>query len=100
MELTAALARVFVHAMMLLNARHALGTVAAHAVRCWRTTGGVVSTTVTPVGYPDDRYLTAPMWWDRQTYADLAAADQLPRLIDESAQLVAFGRPGLPASAA
>jgi hypothetical protein len=49
--------------------------------------GWVVSTTVAPVAHPDDRYLTAPMWWDRKTYADLTEADQLPRLIDESAQL-------------
>ena len=98
-ELTAALARVFVHSMTLLDVCYALGTVAAHAVRCWQTTGGVVSTTVTPVAYPDHRYLTAPMWWDRKTYADLTAADQLPRLIDESAQLCVTGRPGLPAPA-
>jgi hypothetical protein len=57
-ELTAALAKVFVHSMTLLDVCNALGTVAAHAVRCWRTTGGVVSTTVTPVAYPDHRYLT------------------------------------------
>jgi hypothetical protein len=99
-ELTAALARVFVHSMALLNVRHALGTVAAHAVARWQTTGGVVSPRVAPVGYPDGRYLTSPMWWDRETFADLAAAEQLPRLIDESAQLCDVDRPGLSAPAA
>ncbi len=98
-ELTAALARIFVHSMTLLNVRHVLGTVAAHAVGCWQTTGGVVSRTVSTVAYPDDRYRTAPMWWDRATYADLTAADQLPRLIDESAQLGEHDRPGLSAIA-
>ncbi len=97
-ELTAAIARVFVHSMTLLGARHALGTVAAHAVARWQTTGGTVSRTVAPVAYPDDRYLTSPMWWDRETYADLAAADQLPRLIDESAQLNHHDRPGMSAT--
>jgi hypothetical protein len=62
-------------------------TVAAHAVQRWQTTGGVVSAAVTPVGYPDDRYLTKLMWWDSRTYADLAAADQLPLLMDEATQL-------------
>ncbi len=100
MELTAALARVFVHSMTLLGARHALGTVAAHAVGRWRTTGGVVCAAVAPVAYPDDRYLTSPMWWDRETYPDLAAAEQLPRLIDESAQFCDAGRPDLSAPAA
>ena len=98
-ELTAALARIFVHSMALLNVRHVLGTVAAHAVRCWQTTGGVVSRTVTPVAYPDDRYRTAAMWWDRDTYADHTASEQLARLIDESAQLHKLHRPGLSATA-
>jgi len=98
-ELTAALARIFVHSMTLLNVRYVLGTVAAHAVRCWQTTGGVVSGRVTPVAYPDDRYLTSPMWWDREAYVDLTAAEQLPRLIDESAQLCQVGRPGLSTNA-
>ena len=98
-ELTAALARVFVHSMVLLNARHVLGTVAAHAVARWQSTGGVVSATVAPVAYPDDRYLTSPMWWDRETYADLTVAEQLPRLIDESAQFCGAGRAGLSAPA-
>jgi hypothetical protein len=40
------------------------------------------------------------MWWDRETFADLAAAEQLPRLIDESAQLCDVDRPGLSAPAA
>ena len=66
LELTAALARVFVDAMTRLDVCSALGTVAAYVVRRWQTTGGVVSTTVAPVAHPDDRYLTAPMWWDRR----------------------------------
>jgi hypothetical protein len=66
----------------------------AQAVARWQTTGGVVSPRVAPVGYPDDRYLTSPMWWDRETYADLAAPNQLPLLIDESAQFCDAGRPG------
>ncbi|MGS0688040.1 hypothetical protein ACVBEQ_23265 [Nakamurella sp. GG22] len=100
MEVTAALARVFVHSMTLLNVRYALGTVAAHAVARWQTTGGVVSATVPPVAYPDDRYLTSAMWWDRESYADLATAEQLPRLIDESAQFGGADHPGLSAPAA
>ncbi|WP_090478327.1 hypothetical protein [Nakamurella panacisegetis] len=86
-DLTDALARIFVHALRLTGARYALGAVAQHAVRRWQTTGGVNSQGVHPVPYPDDRYLTVPMWWDRDTYAQLAIADQLPRLLDESAQL-------------
>lgn len=86
-ELSNALARMFVHAMSLLGVRHAFCTVAIHAVRRWATTGGVISRDVTPVAYPDDRYLTTLMWWDRLTLADLTAPHQLARIMDESAAL-------------
>ncbi len=86
-ELTAALARIFIHSLTLMNVRYVMATVGAHAVKRWQTTGGVVSGNVAAVNYPDDRYRTVLMWWDRQHFADLADADQLPFLLDESAQL-------------
>jgi hypothetical protein len=86
-ELSAALARIFIHSMTLLDARYAMCTVGAHAVQRWQTTGGVVSSAVAPVAYPDDRYLTKLMWWDSQNYHKLAAAEQLPLVIKEAAQL-------------
>ena len=64
-DLTAALARVFLHATRLTGVRFALGTVATHAVPKWSTTGGEISSRVTPVAYPDARYRTVPMWWDK-----------------------------------
>lgn len=64
-ELTAALARIFLHAIRLTGVRYALCTVATHAVPKWSTTGGEISLEVTPVAYPDPRYRTVPMWWDR-----------------------------------
>ena len=93
-ELTAGLARIFIHSMNLMGVRYALGTVATHAVKRWQTTGGVVSANVLPVAYPDDRYRTVLMWWDRKTFADLAVVEQLPASIDESAQLAASAQPG------
>lgn len=86
-QLTNALARIFVHSLRLTGARYALGTVAQHAVPRWRTTGGAVSEEVAPVAYPTPRYRTVPMWWDRETFADLAAPEQLPFILDEMAQL-------------
>jgi len=88
-ELTGALARFFVHTLALLNARYVMCTVAAHAVNRWQSTGGVVNTRVAPVAYPDERYRTRLMLWDKQTYASLAATEQLPLLIGEAAQLTA-----------
>ena len=86
-ELTAALARFFVHSMSLLDARYAICTVAAHAVKKWQTTGGVVNTRVAPVAYPDQRYLTRLMIWDQQNCCGLTTAEQLQFLVGETAQL-------------
>ncbi|SDP19460.1 hypothetical protein SAMN04515671_3204 [Nakamurella panacisegetis] len=87
--LTNAMARIFVHTLTLMDVRYALGTVARHARRRWQTTGGTVSEDVCPVAYPDARYQTVPMWWDRETFADLSAAHQLPHIVYEAAQLSA-----------
>jgi hypothetical protein len=87
-----ALARIFVHAIGVMNVRYAVGTVPSHAVERWQTSGGVVSRDVVPVAYPDDRYRTVLMWWDRETYADRALLGQIPAIIDESAQLAAYSR--------
>lgn len=88
--LTAALARAFVHSMDVLQARFALCTAAAHAVTRWQTSGGVVATDVPPVAYPDERYRTLLMWWDRTRIADLVATAQYEALTAESDLL--FGR--------
>lgn len=91
--LTAALARGFVHAMDVLHARYALCTAAEHAVIRWQTSGGVVATDVAAVAYPDERYRTVLMWWDREQVVDLIAADQYAALMRESDLLFA-SRPG------
>ncbi len=88
--LTAALARAFVHAMDVLQVRYALCTAAAHAVTRWQTSGGVVASDVPPVAYPDERYRTMLLWWDRTRIAELLTADQLNALHRESHTL--FGR--------
>lgn len=85
-ELTDALARIALHSIRLMDVRWAMCTVAQHAVARWRTTGGVVSSEVCPVAFPDDRYRTVLMWWDRETFAQLTVAEQLPCILQESAQ--------------
>lgn len=93
-ELTAALARVFLHAIRLTGVRYALGTVATHAVPKWSTTGGEISSEVTPVAYPDQRYRTVPMWWDR----DKPLMPKLAALMDdEHRRLRISGIPGISA---
>jgi hypothetical protein len=88
--LIAALARAFVHAMDLMQVRYALCTAAHHAAKRWQTSGGVVATEVDPVPYPDARYRTRLMWWDREQLGELITAEQRAALAAESDQL--FGR--------
>jgi hypothetical protein len=88
--LIAALARAFVHAMDVLQVRHALCTAAEHAAPRWQTSGGVVATDVAAVAYPDHRYRTMLMWWDRNEVAQLITSDQNAALTRESKLL--FGR--------
>ena len=90
-ELTAALARTFVHLLTLMGVRYALCTAAGHAVPRWQSVGGVIATDVAAVAYPDDRYQTSLMWWDRQRVFDTIASDQIPMILLESACL--FGAP-------
>ena len=88
-ELTDALARMFIHALRLMDVRYAFGTVAQHAIRRWQTTGGVVCQDVAAVAYPTAAYSTVLMCWDSREFADLASPHQLHPLMSEAAQLTA-----------
>lgn len=87
--LTSALARAFIHAMDLLCVRHAMCTAAGHAISRWQTSGGVVSGGVAAVPYPDARYETKLMWWDRNQVARLLSDEAVGALLSESDQLFA-----------
>jgi hypothetical protein len=86
-ELTTAMARIFVHAMTLSKVRYAFCTAASHAVPRWQSSGGVVSTDVAPVAYPDERYWTLPLWWDREHVYDSVSLEQRRAILQESSQL-------------
>jgi hypothetical protein len=92
-ELTAAMARIFVHAVNLSGVRYAFCTAASHAVPRWQSGGGVVSTDVAPVAYPDDRYLTMLLWWDRQNIAASISSEQSRAIARESSQLARRSTP-------
>ncbi len=85
--LTSALARGFIHAMDLLRVRHAMCTAARHAITRWEASGGVVSADVAAVPYPDERYETKLMWWDRDQVDRLLSDESVGALLSESALL-------------
>ena len=85
------LARCYVHAMDLLQARFACCSSAGQAVKRWATSGGRVVDGVAPVAYPDARYQTVMLWWDRKLVDRLSEPSQLERIAREGRALVDQG---------
>jgi hypothetical protein len=82
-SLTNALARFPLHSALLLDAKFAMATSGAHVLARWRTTGGVVAAQVPATPYPDERYQTKMMWWDRSTFSLHAEPSQITRIASE-----------------
>jgi molybdopterin/thiamine biosynthesis adenylyltransferase len=85
--LSNALARCGVHAMNWFGARFFICSCATRTAPRWETTGGRRLEGFDPIAYPDDRYQTVMLWWDRDRIARLAAPDQWSCIVDESDQL-------------
>ena len=49
--------------------------------------GGVVASKIPATPYPDDRYRTKMMWWDRSTFANHADPEQVSKIFNEMAIL-------------
>ncbi|MDP7705043.1 hypothetical protein [Mycobacterium sp. TY815] len=83
-----ALARTALPIMALLGVQFVMATAAAHVLDRWRASGGVVAATIPAVAYPDERYRTKMMWWDRSTMANHADPKQLSRMYKETGELM------------
>ena len=81
-RLSTALARTPFHAMVLLDIQFCMATSAPHVLERWRTSGAVVAP-IPATPYPDERYRTKMMWYDRRTFANHAAAEQIPKIMNE-----------------
>lgn len=66
-KLSAALARVALPTMERLHSRYVMATAADHVLARWASSGGRVDAEIPAAAYPDDRYRTRLMWWDRRT---------------------------------
>lgn len=84
---SSALARCYVHSLDQIGVRYALCTASDHAVRQWETSGGRAVPGLTPVPYPDERYRTVLLWWDRHEIARTATAEQQANIWAETTQL-------------
>lgn len=87
-----ALARCYVHAMDVLDVQFACCSAAGHAVRRWQSAGGRLVKELAAVPYPDHRYETVMLWWDRRTVHRLANPEQVRRIRREREQLRIWGQ--------
>ncbi|MEH3155300.1 MAG: hypothetical protein PGN29_08090 [Gordonia paraffinivorans] len=61
------LARMALPILVVTGARHLMATSADHSLRRWTSSGGRIDESVRATHYPDERYRTRLMWWDRDT---------------------------------
>jgi hypothetical protein len=81
--LTDAIARSGFHMMALLDAQFCMATAAAYVLNRWRSSGGVVAP-IPATPYPDTRYQTKMMWWDRRTFTRHAQPHQAAKILTET----------------
>ena len=63
-----------------------MATSAAHILDQWRSSGGVVAD-IPAAPYPDERYQTQMMWWDRRTFASHGDSSQVSAIVREMGQM-------------
>jgi hypothetical protein len=85
--LTDVLARFPLHSMGLLDSQFAVATAAAYVLKRWLSSGGVLASKIPATPYPDARYQTKMMWWDRRTFAGHASPGQLAAYFAEAEQI-------------
>ena len=85
--LARALARTIILSTVPLNAKFAMATSASHVLDRWASSGGVVASRIPATPYPDERYRTKIMWWDRRTFANHAEPSQASRTFAEMTSL-------------
>lgn len=94
-SLTKVIARSGFHAMAMMDIQFCMATAGEYILDRWRSSGGVVAAHIPPTPYPDERYKTKMMWWDRRTFTQHAEPEQLAKILRETAMLrEATGREG------
>jgi hypothetical protein len=77
--LTDAVARSGFHMMALLDAKWCVATAHEYVLRQWQSSGGQMPD-VAPSPYPDERYTTKLMFWDRDDFEQYAAPGQADKI--------------------
>jgi hypothetical protein len=81
--ITNAIARSGIHMLVILDAQFCMATAAMFSLNGWRSSGGVVAD-IPATPYPDDRYRTRMMWWNRRDFFNFAEPDQVAKILAET----------------
>jgi hypothetical protein len=84
--ITTAMARIAFPMMALLDVQFCMATAATYALNRWRTSGGVLAG-IPATPYPDERYQTKMMWWNRRDFIKYAEPEQVGKILMETNQL-------------
>lgn len=85
-------ARSGFHLTELFGVDFYMATSAAHTLERWRSTGGIVAP-IPATPYPDERYETKMMWWDRRTFTVHGDPAQVASIVVETARIHRRRRP-------
>jgi hypothetical protein len=89
-SLTKPLGRTGAYAAALMGVQFVMVTAAAHVLEQWRSLGGVVASNVPAAPYPDERYRTKLMFWDRHNFVKHAEPRQGSKMLQEMKMLQAM----------
>lgn len=82
-----AAARSGFHMMVMLDCQFCMATAATSVLNRWRSSGGVAAP-IPATPYPDERYRTKMMWWNRRDFFNYAEPDQVSKLVAETKYLL------------
>ena len=86
LDLTTPLARSPFHMMALIDVQFCMATAASYVLNRWRSSGGAVAG-IPATPYPDERYQTKMIWWNRQDFVRHAEPAQVAKTLIETSQL-------------
>lgn len=86
-SLASAIARSGFHVLRRLDVQFLMATAGEHVLNSWRSSGGRVAEEIPPTPYPDERYQTRMMWWDRNTVLTHADPGQVSKMLQEAPAL-------------
>jgi hypothetical protein len=82
-SLTTALSRSGFYMASLAGFQFFMATAAAFVINRWKSSGGVVAP-IPATPYPDERYKTKMIWWDRTDFINHAEPGQVAKILTET----------------